>query len=258
MASDHGEASPTVWAAVPLCHRYHVVQLNSLNVSLERDASESHVWAVGFLGEDESEALGTWPGSSREIFDDLKHRGVEKIRFLVCDDPSELRADACAAYPGTTVLPSLGHLLQQSVARVASRHRRLLTDAIGNIGLHSTFDAARDALSELAAGPFGAAYPAVVERWATAVTDLEPLYALTLRLRRVLLKGDDVVQQLQQRVTRAVDRHGPFDDRESALAFVTAELRRAERLVDATGAKRAPVAKGVFARPSLAIQAPAS
>lgn len=256
MQSDHCAGPSTDWGTVPLCRRYQVVHLNSLNVPVgERGTIQSPLWALGFLGEDESETLGTWLAPSQEILEDLKCRGVEKVRFFVCDDPAQLRADACNAYPGTTVLPSMGHLLSQSLAEVAPRHRRALADAVREITASASAEAARDVLNELAGSALGASYPAVVERLCAALGQLEPLDALSQRLRRVLLAGDGIVQQLHQKLIRAVARHGSFEDREAAMSFVGTALARAERLLDAGRMDRAPAAAALFTQRRVATQA---
>ena len=253
MQSDYCAPS-TGWGTGPLCNQYQVVHLNSLNVPVgERGAIQSPLWAFGFLGQDESETLGTWLASPQEILEDLKCRGVENVRFFVCQDPAQLRADASIAYTGTTVLPSLGNLLSESLAQVAPRYRRALTDAVRDITASASAQAARDALNVLAGGALGAAYPAVLERWVAALEELGPLYALSARLRRVLVLGDHNAQELHQSLNRAVARHGSFASREAAVSFLSDALRRAERRLDARGTDRAAGARTFVARPGMRV-----
>jgi transposase-like protein len=238
------------------------VHVNSLNMQIgQRGSIQPALWAFGFLGEDESETLGTWlvPASfqtlSQTVLEDLKLRGVEKVRFFVCNDPAEVRADACFAYPGSTVLPSVGHLLCQSLAEVAPRDRRALADTIGAVAELSTARAARDAVNELATGSVGASYPAVVERWSAALEQLGPLFALSARQRRVIRSVDGIVQQLHQSLNGAVARHGTFADDGAAMSFLAETLQRAERRLDGRGTDRAANPATAAVRPKLGSQA---
>ena len=246
------------WNSPPLCSRYFTVFVIDVPVEVREGAAATRAHMVrcgfGFLEGGESEMLGAWlePTSVQtmyqKILEDLESRGVEKIRFFVCNDPAEARADARLAYPGMTVLPSVGHLLRESLALVAPRDRRPVAKALRAFGAAGSAEAARDVLSGLAIGPLGVSYPALVERWDAALEALGPLYALTPRLRRVLVLGDAIVQQLHQSLTRAVARHGSFADREAAMSFLAEALRRAQRRLDARGMDRAAKARTSVAR----------
>ena len=61
------------------------------------------------------------------------------------------------------------------------------------------------------------------------LTDLAPSYALPPRLRRIVLSGNEAVQQLQGSVSRAVGRSGRFADCTAAASFLLEALMRAER-----------------------------
>jgi len=247
------------WGGPPLCSRYFTAFVFDVLVQVREWAGTKQVQMVrcslGLLEDGECEILGTWlaPTSSQTlsqtVLEDLKFRGVEKVRFFVFHDPAGLRADACVAYPESTVLPLVSHLLCQSLALVAPRHRGLVAKALRDVGAAGSAEAAHDALSELAAGPLGATYPAVVESCAACLEMLGPLYALAPRQRRVLLRGDDITQELHQSLNRAVARHGIFADREAAMSFVAQALRRAERRLDARGMDRAAAAKASVVRP---------
>lgn len=161
-------------------------------------------------------------------FEDLQSRGVETIRFVVCGDSVAVQ-DACRpAYPDATVLPSPALAVERSLAQVAPRHREAVAGALRAFVLAGSFDAARAALDDFAAGRWGQAYPALSALWRCALAELEPLFGLPLPRRRVVLEGDGAVQRLHQRLVRAVDRHGVFSDAGAAESFVAAALARWE------------------------------
>lgn len=256
-------AQPNPSQALPLCSRYFNASIVDASVLVREGAGAARPYVVrcglGFLEVGECEVLGAWlaPTSSQtlsqEVLDDLKRRGVEKVRFFVCQDPAQLRPDVCVAYPGTTVLPSMGHLLSQSLSQVAPRHRRALADAVREITASVSAPAAHDALNEIAGGPLGAAYPAVLERWAAALEEFGPLYALSARQRRVLVLGDHIAHELHQSLNRAVARHGSFANCEAAVSFLSDALRRAERRLDARGTVRATGARTSVGRPGTSV-----
>ena len=261
--SPDDSAYQTGWNSLPLCSRYFAAFIVGVPVQVHEgaDAARPHVvrCGLGFTQDGECEVLGTWLALTssltlpQEVLEDLKIRGVEKVRFFICEDPAQLRADACIAYPGTTVLPSMGHRLSQSLAEVAPRHRRALADAVRAITASPSAQAARDALNELASGSSVAAYPAVRERWVAAVNELEPFFALSARLRRVLVLGDHIAQELHQSLLRAVARHGSFAERGAAMSFLAETLQRAQRRLDARGTDRAADPGTSVARPGLRV-----
>jgi transposase-like protein len=245
--------------ALPLCRRLFTAFFVDVSVQVREGPTPARAQLVrsglGLLDDGECEVLGTWlsPPSGgmlgHEVLASLKTRGLEKVRFFVCSEPAQVRAEACIAYPGTTVLPSVAHLLFQRLALVAPRDRGAVTKALGAVGAAGSVEVARDAVRELAAGSLGASYPAVVERWDEALEQLGPLCALAPRLRRTLLSADGVVEQLHQSLTQAVARHGCFADRDAALSFIADALRRVERRLDARGTDRARDARTSVARP---------
>ena len=232
-----------------LCCRYvtTAIQANPTQVRHDGVARDQKLrWAFGMLANGEYEALGTWleplshAGNWHEVFEDLNVRGVEQIRFATSDEPAGLRDAMRAAFPSTAVLPSIGQLLRQSLSDVAPRDRESAGNPLGELAAARTAEAARVALSDIVASPWGKKHPATVDRWRVALDQLAPFYALPLRLRRAILAGDDAAQQIQQNLSRAVARHGAFVDQQAAVSFVVDALTRAERrlnnLREATGA----------------------
>jgi hypothetical protein len=75
------------------------------------------------LADGEREVLGAWPGPTagvtawQQVCDDLRVRGVEKMRFISTIESTDVRA----TYPGAIALPSLG---EQEIAppRPPPRH----------------------------------------------------------------------------------------------------------------------------------------
>lgn len=226
------------WQPRPLCCRYLVVftEVLSLTVSAAGVArGQTGRWALGLLADGRYEVLGIWlhPASSttswHELFEDLKVRGVEKVRFVASHEPMDVYAALRAAYPNATVLPSTGRLLRQSLTLAEPRRRGSGAEALGGLCTAPTAHAAGAALTALAASPWGERNPIVVEQWRIAVALLEPFYALAPRLRRLFLAGDQVAEQVGRTLRREVARRGCFPAETAAVAFVSEVLDRMNR-----------------------------
>lgn len=106
----------------PLCRRYWLVVIVEASMSaLESERVRDRVLHLGFgaLPGGQQEILGAWPDPDSQvtvwqtIANDLKVRGVERIRFVGGSDPASIQAAMRTSYPGVTVLPALAELLHQ-------------------------------------------------------------------------------------------------------------------------------------------------
>ena len=89
------ESNPTTrrtdWLSRPLCGSYFLVIRESMSIQLLDGAlvrDQTVCWALGVLADGSNEVLGVWPASMsggwtwQQVSEDLKARGVEKIRFI--------------------------------------------------------------------------------------------------------------------------------------------------------------------------------
>lgn len=237
-------AQATQWQALPLCERYLAVAFDDATMQVGDSGApleQTVCLVLGVLADGQCEVLSTWlkpeAGSTgwEDVFEDLRDRGVGKIRFVVAKERSQVRAGVPTAYSAATVLPATLQLLRQSMAQVAQRHRRLGSVALGAVREAETAQTALAAVNKLAASPWGTTYPAVVKRWRDVVEELGPYYALGTRLRRLIRTGDEVAQVLAQTLQRAVARHGCFPSEKAAITFVAEVLERANRRFGSAG-----------------------
>lgn len=91
MTESNSTVQPIDWLSRPLCGSYFLVIHESIPIQLlDRAPARDQIvcWALGVLADGGYEVLGVWPASSsgawceEEVTDDLKARGVEKIRFI--------------------------------------------------------------------------------------------------------------------------------------------------------------------------------
>jgi putative transposase len=234
-ASDHPQEAACFSTTLPLCASYVSVILNRLDVRVEGAsglAVHCAQWAVGLLPDGELEMLGAWLSPSdharhwQQPFADLKVRGVESVRFVVSPDPAMARGDAVAAYPRVAVLPSFEALLRACMLQIAPSHRRAVGNALRLLSAAESLDLATAALDTFAASLLGRSFPALVDRWRRALVELEPVFALGSRQRRMLLLADQLVRDIHGRLRRSLSRSGTLPSSARVSSLVEASLVR--------------------------------
>ncbi|HEV6963768.1 transposase [Roseateles sp.] len=118
--------------ALPLCRSYVAVLFSPILVQLSPvgGAADAHpepmLWALGILADGLPDFLGAWQFSGPKgprwgaIVDDLKRRGVVRVRFVIGPDPVDIEAALLAQYgdgnrkPDCTVLPSSGPTVESA------------------------------------------------------------------------------------------------------------------------------------------------
>lgn len=123
---------------MPLCRNYflvvfEVVPIRLLKGGLVRDQTVR--WAFGVLADGQYDVLSlqpervscvpNWP----EVFEDLRGRGLEKIRFVSGSESAEFHSSLRTAYPAAMVL-SVGRRLE-ALSALPSGHRRTLLASEG-------------------------------------------------------------------------------------------------------------------------------
>jgi|WetSurMetagenome_2_1015567.scaffolds.fasta_scaffold20788_3 putative transposase len=248
-------------SGLPLCRGYMAVIFETVAVMVQRSSGSMNMgvhWAIGHTHDHESEVLGVWnrpnadlpeligksntlgvlatpmpdQGAWRAAFDDLRDRGLERIRVALSTDLVNVREDLRGRFPGATALPSFAQLLERSTSRVAARHRAPVGECLRAIINAESGLAARAALAEFESSRWGASYPALVADWRLALEQGWALWSLALPLRRVVLSSDGVAAALNRSLCKAVGRHGSFAGAEAAASFVKAALAREQRRLD--------------------------
>jgi putative transposase len=229
------------WQTRPLCFHYVVVLFDALHVQIQdggvvRDKT-IHL-TLGMHEESAPEVLGLWlepnagPPFWLEVCRQLKDRGVERVRNVMADGPNwpkSLPEAVQATFPATTVQASPVPLIRHSLSEATRADREPLAAALRPVHTAASAAAAQAALDALASGPFGAKYPPLVKRWQAARQPLLPLFALPRGVRRLAVQAVDTIQYVHVRLSRKIERHGPFAGDREATVFVWRALRRAMR-----------------------------
>lgn len=222
------------WPRLPLCRRYQAVLLDTQPIQVWGEGTcvdRAIFWALGFSSDGHWEVLDAWlsptSGGPRWplVFDDLRSRGVERVRVLMLPECDGAGRAARAVFPSALLLPSIASLQRKSLMQVPPRHRSAAMAALDGVCQAPSVASARGALDAFAAGRFGTC-PASVDHWCTALEQLAPFYCLPERLRCHIRSGCGISQRLHHAVGQAVKRRGAFVDGESALSLVLEVLRR--------------------------------
>lgn len=107
---------------IPLCRSYVAVFFSVISVQVDGESGlrpEQMLWAVGVLSDGLPDYLGSWhmPESTapwHQIADELKARGVERIRLVITPDPTDMPAALTAQFHGSTCLPNSHPMLSQA------------------------------------------------------------------------------------------------------------------------------------------------
>jgi putative transposase len=226
------------WQTRPLCFRYEVLLLDALRVEIQEGGvarDKTIHLALGMHAESEPEVLDLRLEQNAdgfpfwlEICQQLKCRGVEHIRIVMADGPAwpkGLPEAFQATFPATKLQASPVPTIRLSLSEATQRDRKPLAAALRPIHAAASAAAAQVALKALVAGPWGAKYPSIAKRWQAAWQPLLPLFALPRKVRRLALEAVDTTETLHLRLSRAIDRHGPFAGDREATMFVWLALR---------------------------------
>jgi len=224
------------WRCQALCRRYLLVICERQFVHLggEENGQPNQMiqWATGFLADGQSELIGVWSKAELawpELLQDLQVRGVEDVRYWTSDLFTSTELSSCSVLPPVTLMPLTGLGMRRDLEGASARDLSAAGNLLESLRTSCNADAARGAVARLRAAPFGAKFPAILERWEAAVGQSEPFFALGPRLQRFMLAADSVVGHLSRVSRRALTAHGPFADADSAVSFLLDVLSRAER-----------------------------
>lgn len=222
-----------------LCRHYAAVYLNQFEASDEGGGESrlDYCWVLGVLNDGQPEAIGLWAHdaaarkSPGHVLQNIKSRGVERVRFVIGSGAPTFGQDVRASFPGAIALPSYAQELERSLARLAPNDRepgaRQLRQAIGAISSQE----AREGLERLESSPIGERYPDVVTAWRLTLEQGRPLFDAPPPLRRVVHSGDGLSTALNRSLGRAIARRRPFTSADDAVAFIRAALERRLRAI---------------------------
>ncbi|MFG6490048.1 transposase [Roseateles sp. BYS78W] len=261
------------WLRRTLCRRYAAVVFSTFSAPpLKGQQAENRAicWAFGSLIRGECEILGAWnlngeTATMPAVFGDLSDRGVEFVRCGL-GDLRGAEAAFLATFRMSALYPSIEQDLASALSSVKPRHRAAMSSEMRSMLGEPSGVPATVLQPGISSEGLRQKYPGILERWSGSVAAFRQLFALPEPYRQLVRSVDRTAIGMQQRLMKAISRHGPFVDSVEAFDFVVDGLLRAdlqlrreaeakqlarEALVLQSG-RYAPVSGGAYGAPVLA------
>ena len=234
----------TAWQSRPLESLYTVVFFDALRVKIREDAvvrNKAVYLALGVRADGTREILGLWIEQTEgakfwmKVFNDLRTRGVADILIAVVDGLKGLTEAIGSVFPQTTVQTCIVHLIRNSLDYASWKDRKAVAAAIRPIYTAATEPAAKAALEEFEAGPWGTKYATISGLWRRAWEHVTPFFAFPPEVRRIIYTTN-AIESVHMRLRKIIKTRGHFPTDEAAtkllwlaLRNITADWSRATR-----------------------------
>ena len=221
------------WQSRPLEPMYPVVFFDALRVKIRSDSlaqNKAVYLALGISPDGTREVLGLWIEQTEgakfwlKVFTELKNRGVQDILIAVVDGLKGLPEAINLAFPKTTVLTCIVHLIRNSLDYAGWKDRKPLASALRPIYSAPSADAAQRELEEFARSELGKKYPAVVQSWQRAWERVIPFFAFPSKIRRVIYTTN-AIESLNMQLRKIIKTRGHFPNDDAAIKLMWLALR---------------------------------
>jgi putative transposase len=156
---------------------------------------------------------------------ELRNRGVRNILIAVDDGLKGFPEAINAVFPQTIVQTCIVHLIRNSMDFASWKDRKAIAAALKTIYRAKDADAARQALDEFDAGPWGKKYPAIAQNWRRNWEHVTPFFAFPIAGRRIIYTTN-AIEALNAKLRRAVRTRGHFPTDEAAMKLLYLVLRQ--------------------------------
>src|SRR5215467_9705548 len=206
------------WQSRPLDAVYPIVFFDALRVKIRDEGlvkNKAVYVALAYNGDGEKDVLGLWIEQTEgakfwlRVVNELKTRGVNDILIAVVDGLNGFPDAINAVFPQTQVQTCIVHLLRHSLSFASWKDRRELAAALRPIYTAVNAEAARGALEDFAAGPWGRKYPAVAPAWRRQWEQVIPFFAYPPEVRRIIYTTN-AIESLNSKLRTAVRSRGHF------------------------------------------------
>jgi transposase-like protein len=231
--SDAVLSEVTTWQSRPLEPVYPVVFFDALRVKIREDAvvrNKAVYLALGVLPNGTRDILGLWIEQTEgakfwlKVFNDLRTRGVGDILIAVVDGLKGLSEAIASVFPQTTVQTCIVHLIRNSLDYASWKDRKAVAAAIRPIYAAATEVAAKAALDDFEAGPWGSKYATISGLWRRAWEHVTPFFAFPPDVRRIIYTTN-AIESVHMRLRKIIKTRGHFPTDEAAIKLLWLALR---------------------------------
>lgn len=225
------------WQARPLEPVYPLVFFDALRVKVRDEGivrnKAVHI-ALGVRADGTKEILGPWLEQKEgakfwlRMMNELRNRGVEDLLLAVVDGLKGFPDAIRAVFPDALVQTCIVHLLRHSLDFVSYEDRKPVAAALKDIYRAVDAAAGEAALGAFEDGHWGRRYPAIVQSWRRAWSEVVPFYAFPADVGRILYTTN-AIEALNAKLRRAVRARGHFPTDEAAMKLLFLVLNRSEK-----------------------------
>lgn len=198
------------WRKRPLRKRYSVLYMDGMYISLRRDTveHESVYVVMGIDEEGHRQVLGYYVGGQesatncREIFADLRERGVEEVLIGVADGLSGLKDAFLDVFPKADFQRCVVHKLRNTIAKVRTKDKPAILADLKPIYTSPSRDEAI-ASFRMFEHNWGVRYPREVQSWREDLDDLLSFYKYPEMIRYALYTTNTIertIKEIRKRV----------------------------------------------------------
>jgi putative transposase len=217
----------TEWQNRPLDSVYPVIFIDCVHVKV-RDgqvANRPIYVALAVTVDGTRDILGLWAGDGGEgakywlqVLTEIKSRGVEDVRMVVCDGLKGLPDSISAVWPQAVTQTCVVHLIRASFRYAGRQDWDKISRALKPVYTASTAKAAEDRFLDFQE-EWGAKYPAIVRLWENAWAEFVPFLQFDTEIRRVVCTTN-AIESVNARIRKAVRARGHFPNEAAALKCV--------------------------------------
>ena len=217
-----------IWQNRPLEPVYPLVFFDALRIKVRDEGlvrnKAIHI-ALGVRADGTKDVLGLWIEQNEgakfwlRVMNELKNRGTEDVLLAVVDGLKGFPEAIRAVFPEATVQTCIVHLLRHSLDFVSYKDRKAVAAALKDIYRAVDHVAAAAALDAFEDGPWGRKYPAIVQSWRRAWSEVIPFYVFPGEVRRILYTTN-AIEALNAKLRRAVQARGHFPTDDAAIKLL--------------------------------------
>lgn len=225
------------WQNRPLEALYPLIFFDAIRVKIRDEGTvrnKAVYVALGVRACGTKEILGLWIEQNEgakfwlRVMNELKNRGVEDVLIAVVDGLKGFPEAIMAAFPEAQVQSCIVHLIRNSLAFVSYKDRRAVAASLKEIYRAKDAEAGLAALDAFAEGPWHKKYPAIVQSWRRAWSEVVPFYAFPEEVRRIIYTTN-AIESLNAKLRRAVRARGHFPTDDSAMKLLYLVLNLAAK-----------------------------
>ena len=182
-----------MWQSRPLEPIYAFAYVDAMFVKV-KDNGQAYNKAVytviGIDMEGRKDVLGIWVGQNEGahfwmmVFDELRARGVEHLRFVCIDGLKELEQGVLTIYPQARVQRCMVHLQRNSLRYIPTKHYKAFCRDARAVYAAVSVQAAAEALSVLQEK--WTEYPLAVRVWSDNFEHVERLFEIPVAIRKMV------------------------------------------------------------------------